>query len=140
MSTANRGQIRIIEAFLAMLIVFSAFTVSANLTAPQSSVSHDDLTLAGLLSLLKLDGDGSLGRYVADGNLTALRTALGLILPSGVRFNMTIYDEEMHQINAEPIANGILDTPRIVSVEYLCVSRNPVFHYYIIHLQLGVPA
>jgi hypothetical protein len=42
MKAANKGQIRIIEAFFAMLVVFSAFAVSANLTITRNSVNRAD--------------------------------------------------------------------------------------------------
>jgi len=138
MKSQNKGQIRIIEAFLAVLIIFSSFAVSANLTVTQNTTKHDDLASVGLQALMKLDSDGSLGGYIDDGNWTALRAALNLVLSAGVCFNLTVYNEQMQQVNTAVISNGGFSSQEISFVEYVCASRGVVFRCYIIHLQLAV--
>jgi len=140
MKSKNKGQIRIIEAFLAVLIIFSSFAISANLTVTQKATRHDDLASVGLQALVKLDSDGSLGKYVDDGNWTALRDALNIVLPAGVSFNLTVYDDQMHQVNTAAVSNGGFSSQQIVFVEYVCASRGLVFRCYIMHLYLAVAA
>lgn len=138
MSNANRGQIRIIEAFFAMLVVFSAFAVSTNLTVTQNSANHIDLESIGLNSLIKLDQEGFLSHCLTQSNFSSLREALNLVLPTGIFFNLTIYNENMQPINEQAITNGGFSSEEIAFVEYLCASRDAVYHCYIIHLQLAM--
>ncbi len=138
MKSRNRGQIRIIEAFLAVLIIFSSFAISANLTVTQNTRNHDELVLIGLQSLVKLDSYGSLGKYIEDGDWAALRDALNLVLPTGIAFNLTVYNGQMQQVNTDVISNGGFSSQDITFVEYVCASQGSNFHCYIIHLYLAV--
>ncbi|MEM3699470.1 MAG: hypothetical protein QXL57_01175 [Candidatus Bathyarchaeia archaeon] len=138
MKAHNKGQIRIVEAFLSALIIFSAFAISANLTITQNGVKNDELVAVGLQALMMLDADGSLGKYIDEGNWTGLREALSLLLPAGVCFNLTVYDDQMHQLNTDMISNGGFGSQQIAFVEYVCASQGAVFRCYIIHLLLAV--
>jgi hypothetical protein len=138
MKRQNKGQIRIIEAFLAVLIVFSSFAISANLTVTRSTSKNSDLISAGLQSLILLDSDGDLGKCIDDRNWESLRDALSLALPAGTSFNLTIYDEQMLQVNEAIISNGAFSSQEVAFVNYVCVSRSPVFHCYQIYLYLAV--
>lgn len=138
MRNANSGQIRIIEAFLAVLIIFSAFAVSANLSVSQSATKREDLASVGLQTLMRLDSDGSLGKYIANENFTALREALSLVLPAGLCFNLTVYDEQLQPVNTVAIANGGFSGQDIAFVEYVCASQDVTFHCYVLHLFLAV--
>jgi len=95
----NVGQIRILEAFLAVLIIFSAFAVSANLTATRSNMESDDLASVGLQALMQLDSDGGLSKLIDEEDWVGLRETLSLTLPAGTSFNMTVYNEQMQQVN-----------------------------------------
>ncbi|MGB9713852.1 MAG: hypothetical protein ACPLZC_02595 [Candidatus Bathyarchaeales archaeon] len=138
MKGQNAGQMRILEAFLAVIIIFSAFAVSANLTVTRSNAEDDDLASFGLQALMQLDSDGSLGKLIDEENWVELRETLSLALPAGTSFNMTVYDEQMQPVNPTLISNGALIGQKTAFVEYVCVSRSPVFRCYIIHLQLAV--
>ena len=140
MKNANTGQIRIIEAFLAVLIIFSAFTVSANLPASRTTMKREHLASTGLHALMKLDEDGSLSRCIINQNFTALRESLSLVLPASLCFNLTVYDEQMRQINTDVISNGGFSSQDIAFAEYVCASRNTAFRCYVIHLFLAVTA
>jgi len=140
MKRQNKGQIRIIEAFLAVLIIFSSLAISANLTVKQNSTKRDDLASVGLHALMELDSDGSLGKYIDEGDWIALRDVVNIILPAGVCFNLTVYNEEMQQVNTAVISNGAFSSQEIAFVEYICASKSPVFHCYIIHLHLAMAA
>ena len=134
----QRGQIRIIEAFLAVLIIFSSIAISASLTAGHKNMESSDLASVGLQALIKLDSDGSLGAYIDSGNWSGLRETLSLILPEGVSFNLTVYDGKMRQVNTEAVANGNPNGQEVASIKYVCVSQNPNFKYYVVQLRLAV--
>ena len=138
MKTENRGQIRIIEAFLAVLIIFSSLAISANLTVTQNTTNHDDLPSIGLQALMKLNSDGNLGTYIEDGDWAALRDALNLVLPAGIAFNLTVYNGQMQKVNTDVISNGGFSSQDIAFVEYVCASQGSNFHCYIVHLHLVV--
>jgi hypothetical protein len=138
MNSQNKGQIRIIEAFLAALIIFSSFAISSNMGVRQNAKKSVDLAPIGLQALAKLDSDGSLGKYIDYVNWTALRDALDIVLPDGISFNLTVYDDQMHQINTAVISNGGFGSQQIAFVQYVCASQSIVFRCYIIHLHLAV--
>lgn len=138
MRRENAGQIRVLEAFFAVLVVFSAFTVTTSFTVSPNNAKREDLASIGLQALLKLDSDGSLGNYVSGGNWSLLRDVLDEVLPIGVCFNLTVYDDQMQQVNSATVANGGLSNQEIAFVEYVCASRNPVFNCYTIHIWLAV--
>ncbi|MGQ9624583.1 MAG: hypothetical protein ACUVUF_03160 [Candidatus Bathycorpusculaceae bacterium] len=138
MSRQNVGQIRILEAFLAVMIIFSAFAVSANLTVTRSNTENSDLAFVGLQALMQLDSDGSLNKLIDESDWVGLRETLSLALPAGISFNLTIYNAQMQQVNPTVISNGALTGQKTAFVEYVCVSRNPLFRCYIIHLRLAV--
>lgn len=89
---------------------------------------------------MKLDEDGSLGGYIINQDFTALRESLGLVLPAGVCFNLTVYDEQMQQVNTDVITNGGFSSQDVAFAEYVCASQNATFHCYVIHLFLAVAA
>lgn len=138
MKSQNKGQIRIIEAFLAVFIVFSALTISASLTTRHSNIENSGLASVGMQALLQLDSDGCLSAFIEAGNWTGLRDTLSLFLPTGVTFNLTVYNEKMQQINGETVSNGAFNSQEIAFVEYICTSQNQVFRCYLIHLHLAV--
>jgi len=140
MKRKDTGQIRIIEAFLAVAIIFSSFTISANLTVTQNITKYDKLTSNGLQALLKLDSDGSLGEQIGNEDWSSLRDTLSLVLPVGTIFNLTVFDEQMKQANTEVISNGGFSSEERAFVEYVCVSRNSTLHYYVIHMCLAAGA
>jgi hypothetical protein len=138
MKRQNKGQIRIIEAFLAALIVFSAFAISSNLNTRQNASKSEDLASVGLQALTKLDSDGRLSQHIDSGNWTALRDALSVAFPAGICFNLTVYNEQMHQINPNAISNGGFNSQQVAFVQYICVSQSATFRCYVIHLNLAV--
>lgn len=138
MKRGNSGQIRVIEAFLAVFIVFSAFTVTTNFAFSPNDSKRIDLTSIGLQTLMSLDSDGTLAKTISQGNWTALGNALDLALPNSVTFNATILDENMTQVNTEPITNGAFASQETSVVEYVYASSSPIFKSYTIQLRLGV--
>lgn len=138
MNKANKGQIRIIESFLALIIIFSAFVVSGNFPSSQNAAGNDYLASMGFNALTKLDSSGFLGRCIDNREWSSLREALNLLLPSEITFNLTVYNTAMEQINSEIISNGFLDGKNTVFVKYICVSQSAAYRCYILHLHLTV--
>lgn len=134
----NSGQIRIIEAFLAIFIIFSAIAISANLTARSQSSMNNFLASIGTQALMQLDSDGSLAAYIATGNWSGLRDALNLLLPASISFNLTVYDSQMRQVNRETVSNGGSNSQEITLVKYVCISQSPEFRCYVVYLYLAV--
>ena len=137
MAKSTKGQIRVAEAFLSAFIIFSAMAICSALSPPSNGGSQQTLATQGMRALLQLDSDGTLGNMIARSNWTALSDALPLLLPMGVSYNLTVYDESMQQINNVPITNGNL-VGNIAAVEYLCASQGLQYHSYTLRLQLAV--
>ena len=137
MGKNNRGQIRVIEAFLSAVIIFSAFAICSALPPPSNGGNQKTLAAQGMQALVQLDGDGTLGKMIEQYNWTALSDSLQLLLPIGISYNLTVYDKHMQQINRVPISNGNL-VGNVVAVEYLCASQNLQYHSYRLRLQLAV--
>jgi hypothetical protein len=135
---SNKAQIRVTEAFLSTFIIFSALAICSVLSPlSNSSGSQNTLAVRGMQALVQLDSDGTLGRMIEQGNWTALSDVLRLSLPIGVAYNLTVYDENMQQVNSAPISNGNL-VGDVVAVEYLCASQSIQYHSYKLRLQLAV--
>jgi hypothetical protein len=137
MARTSRGQIRVAEAFLSAFIIFSALAICSAFSPPSNDGNQQALAAQGMRALIQLDSDGTLGNMIAQGNWTALSDALQLLLPLGVSYNLTVYDENMQQINSTPITNGNL-VGNVAAVEYLCASQSLQYHSYTLRLQLAV--
>jgi competence protein ComGC len=134
----KKGQIRIIEAFLAIAVIFSTLIIST-LTFPSSPNLTKQRSLAnlGMQALIKLDANGTLGKLIIQENWTAIKQSLDALLPTGVSFNLTIYDENSNQINSQVIQNTNLLGRETVSVQYICASRSQNIQFFILRLQLA---
>lgn len=133
----RRGQIRVAEAFFCALIIFSALAICSALAPPSNKSNQKTLAAQGMQALTQLDKDGTLGRMIEQSNWTALSDALQLLLPIGVSYNLTIYDQDGQRINSVPISNGDL-IGDVVAVEYLCASQSLMYRSYTLRLQLAV--
>lgn len=131
----NRGQIRIIEAFFASVLMLSTIALIPSQTIVGSS--NDQFLYSMARNVLPtLDNDGSLSKLIESQDWATLRTQISLTLPSSVWFNLTIFDENMNPISQALISRG---TPngRIVATDYVCVGRVGNFNMYIVRLQLS---
>lgn len=134
----NRGQTRIIEAFLAIAVVFSALIIST-VTFPSSPTLTKQKSLAslGIQALIELDINGTLGKLVAQENWTAIKQSLDVVLPIGVSFNLTIYDENLIQLNSQVIQNTNLLGRETVSVQYFCATQSQNIQFFTLRMQLA---
>ena len=131
----DRGQMRTVEAFLAILLLFSAFAITT-LVSPASEADREDtLATVGMQALVSMDVDGQLGRLVEDGNWTVLADALAIQLPVGVSYNLTVYDENLQPINNVSISNSVAPNQNVVSVQYPCASLSG--KCYLLRLELA---
>ena len=132
----KKGQVRVIEAFFASLLLLSCLTLIPAQTTPKNSSS--DLSWKAQDVLLTLDSDGHLASLVDNHDWAALGAGVESALPLTTWFNLTVYDRDMNVLNPFPISNGGAVNDRIVSVDYVCVSQNSTFAVYVLQLQLAV--
>ena len=135
----NKGQIRIIEAFLAISVMFSALVLTAPMSSTPDLERQGTLKKLGTQALIKLDNNGTLGKLIESGNWTALRQAMNLFLPAGVFYNLTVYDENMQKVNLQEISNSNQEWSEAVVIQYLYVTQSSDPHFYTINLQLAWP-
>ena len=133
----KKGQTRMIEAFLAVLVILSASVFSITLSPTTNSDDEKMLKTLGMQVLMELDNNGTLGNFIDKSNWTAVRESLEILLPMGVSYNVAVYDETMSQINDATVSNG-LKGQEIVSVEYLCASQSSEVRFYLVRLQLAL--
>jgi len=133
----RKGQIRTIEAFLAVLIIFLALTPSIMFSPVRNVNNQEALANLGLNALIKFDENGNLGKLIDQRNWTAIEQALNVLLPLGASYNLTVYNELMQPINNFTISNGGLGSLKVVCVQYLCASQSLECHCYFLRLQLA---
>ena len=132
----KKGQIRTLEAFLAVLVIFSASILSVKFSPATNFESEKLLSASGMQALIELDNNGYLGKLIDERNWTAIRENLEVLLPAGVSYNLTVYDDAMRQVNDFVIGNG-LKGQNVVSVEYPCASQSSGYRFYLVRLQLA---
>ena len=132
----NRGQIRIIEAFFASILLLSSLTL---IPATQNN-SNDPTILASTAHnvLMSLDSNGHLVSLVSNQSWINLKSSIQSSLSPMVWFNLTVFDENMTRINDIPICSGSAVSDRIVAVDYVCASTSSNYAVYIIRLQLAL--
>ncbi|MGB9134162.1 MAG: hypothetical protein WCC63_01020 [Candidatus Bathyarchaeia archaeon] len=133
----NKGQMRTVEAFLAILLLFSALTIATLISPASDSDDYESLATVGMQALAAVDSDGGLGRLIDEGNWTALGEAMDAILPVGTAYNLTVYDENMQSLNDVPISNGMLPSQDVAAVQYPCASPSLQADCYLLRLQLA---
>ena len=137
MTLNNKGQMRTVEAFLSILLMFSAFSIATQISPPSGLSNYNSLEALGFQTLLTIDNDGQLGELIDKRNWTALTHILNLILPMGTSYNLTVYNTSQHSINDIPISNGIISDGNIVSIRYPCVSPDSQCSHYLLLFQIA---
>jgi hypothetical protein len=132
----KKGQIRIIEAFFASILLLSSLTL---IPATQNN-SNDSTILAstGRNVLMSLDSNGYLASLVSNQSWINLKSSIQSSLSPMVWFNLTVFDENMACINDIPICSGSAVSDRIVAVDYVCAGIGSNYVIYIIRLQLAL--
>ncbi len=132
----KRGQIRVIEAFFAAILMLSSLTLIPTVQK-FSSGSNSILSSTALNILDSLDSDGHLATLVDQRNWTVLQSCVDALVPPAIWFNLTIYDENMTLINNMPICNGGAIGNHIEVADYLCASSSGTYAIYNVRLQLA---
>lgn len=133
----QKGQIRIIESFLAIAVIFSAVLISFTFPSLPDFSKQKTLASLGSQALIKLDTNGTLGNLILQRDWTSLKTALDIQLPIGVSFNLTVFDEADNAVNSEVVQNSNLLGQEVVSVQYVCATRSQAVEFFAIRLQLA---
>ncbi len=133
----QKGQIRIIESFLAIAVVFSAVLVSFTFPSSPDFSKQKNLASLGTEALITLDTDGTLGNLILQSDWISLKTALDVHLPVGVSYNLTVFDEAGKAVNTDVVHNSNLLGQEVVSVNYVCATRSPAVEFFAIRLLLA---
>ncbi len=132
----NKGQIRIIEAFFAAILLLSSLTLIPAVQE-HSSDSTEILSSTAHNILLSLDSDGQLASLIGNESWINLKNCIQASLSPMVWFNLTVFDENMTPINDIPITSGSPVNDRITAVNYVCASTSSNYAVYIVRLQLA---
>jgi len=132
----KKGQVRVIEAFFASMLILSCLALIPAQAPPKNSALN--LAWKAQNVLLTLDSDGHLANLVDNHDWTKLGKSIESSLPLTTWFNLTVYDKKLNVLNDFSISNGGSVSDRIISVDYVCVSQNSTFEVYILQLQLSV--
>ena len=132
----KKGQVRVIEAFFASMLLLSCLTLIPTQATPKSSAVNLGWKAENVL--LSLDSDGHLAQLVDNHDWAALGKNVESALPLTTWFNLTVYDKNLNSLNTFPISNGGAVSDKIVSFDYVCVSQNRSYAVYVLQLQLAV--
>ena len=132
----KRGQIRIIEAFFASVLLLSSLTLIPAVQK-NSSDSNEILSSTARNILISLDSNGHLASLIRNESWISLKSCIQSSLSPMVWFNLTVFDENMTRMNDIPIASGSPVNDRIVAVDYVCASTSSNYAVYIVRLQLA---
>ena len=137
MLSDKRGQIRVLEAFFATAVVFSALLLTRPIYVAFDNQNEENILYTlGLNVLVQLDQEGDLGRLIEQRNWTEISSRLSVMLPLGVSYNFTVYNESLEILNNSSISSGDLNGRNVVSIQYLVVERTD-FNFYVVRLQLA---
>jgi len=131
----NRGVARVIEAFLASMLLMSCLAFIP--TPTQTSDSTGNLVSTAQNLFLSLDSNGHLAALVDNRNWNTLESSVESALPLTTWFNLTVFDKNMNVINPFPLSNAGSASDKVVSVDYVCTSQNGTFAIYVLRLQLS---
>jgi hypothetical protein len=134
--TAKRGQIRVIEAFFASVLLLSAL---AMIPSESQVGSSDDEILHSVAqrTLITLDSDGALSALIENRSWNTLRESVQSLVSPAIWFNLTIFDENMNLINQVQISSGSPINKDIVAADYVCASSGSNYGIYVVRLQLA---
>lgn len=136
LSKDKRGQIRIIEAFFAAILILSTIALIPSETRVENS-NDQVLHLTAQDVLTPLDANGFLSKLIENRSWTSLRKCIESSLPPTIWFNLTVFDENMRSINEIQICNGSPIGDAIVGTDYVCASSARNYQIYIVRLQLS---
>ncbi len=130
------GQIRIIEAFFASLLILSTLALVPSQGGVEKT-HYNTLYSVGNQVLVALDSDGMLSNMIEESDWTALRNCVQSMLPVSLWFNLTVFNENMNVLNDVAVSNGGTVSEEIVAINYVCAASSGNYAVYILQLQLA---
>lgn len=133
----NKGQMRVIEAFFASILLFSILTL---VPAPRNAgdTSNQTLISMGQNALMSLDSNGYLSGLIENESWITLGECIQSAFPPTIWFNLTVFEQNNTVLNNIQISSGSPVNEEITSLDYVCVSQSPNYSIYLIQLQLAV--
>jgi hypothetical protein len=131
----KKGQVRVIEAFFASVLILSCLTLIP--TAVHSQDKTGFLSGQAQNILCSLNNDGHLTALVDNHDWIGIKESIESALPLTVWFNLTVYDADMQPLNDYPISNTGAISDQITSINYVCASQNSTYAIYNLRLQLS---
>ena len=133
----KRGQVRVIEAFFASMLLLSVLTLIP-LQNNVKNASDQNLTSTAQHVLLTLDNNGYLSKQIENGSWTQITKCLQAALPPTMWFNLTVLNETNAEMNDIRMSSGNSINEESFSFDYLCVNQGPNYATYLLRLQLAV--
>jgi hypothetical protein len=133
----RRGVVHTLDTILAAAIISTVLFYASQIPLDMDAPTERPLDVWGMQALVGIDGNGTLGRLVDSESWQDLEELLRVVLPSGVPFNVTVYDEQGAVVNDCHISNGGLMGRTVVSVDYIVVVPSYDCPMYRLRLQLG---
>jgi hypothetical protein len=133
----RRGAVHTLDAFFAAAIIATALLYATGIPIERGYMEDKPLEAWGIQALVRLDGNGTLGRLVDARGWEEMERALRIALPVGVSFNVTVFDERGSCLNDRPISNGGLVGRTVKSIEYPIAAVSGACPFYRLRLQLG---
>jgi len=121
----SKGQMRVVEAVMASLVVVTAVVFLYAFAAAPSSQTYEtgELEKIGHNVLHDIDEQRLLARYVYNSEWANITAALIVSVPTDVYFNLTIYDINGYAINHPLIQYGssqvFTSSKAVASVTYI---------------------
>ena len=141
-ANSSKGQMRVIEAIIASLIVISAVMFLYSYAAVPSSQTYEtgELEKIGHNVLHDIDEQRLLTRYVYNSEWANFTAALMVSLPTDVYFNLTIYDVNGNAISHPLIQYGssqlFTTSKAVASVTYIVSGYQTNYNPRILVLKL----
>jgi hypothetical protein len=132
----RRGAVHTLDAFLAASIIVMALLYASQTPRERDNMGEETKS-EGMQALVRLNSNGTLGRLVEARSWGELEQVLRIAIPSGISFNLTVFDEFGSPLNNVTISNGGLVGRTVESIEYLLALESGVCPLYRIRLQLG---
>jgi hypothetical protein len=130
----KKGQARMIEAFLATLLLIGCIAL---VPAYSAKTQPNDLTSFALEKLIALDNNGQLAVLIETGNWTALKHCIDSVIPLTLWYNLTVFDENMNAICPFLLCSSGPVSDNIYSVDYVSASPISSYSVYVLRLQLS---
>jgi len=138
----RRGQMRVVEAIMASLIIVLAvaFLDLFAVTPVSPKYESSELEKIGYNVLHDLDEEELLARFVSNAEWMNLTAVLAASLPTDVYFNLTVYDTAGKVVNNQPIRYGtsyvFSNATYVASVTYVVPGYQLVYRPRVLVLQL----